>query len=101
MPRDRIGAPRRSVRPALETLEERTTPALSGVPWSDPAHLTLSFAPDGTAVAGHQSSLFATLNGQMSTAAWQEAVLRAFQTWAVNANINFGVVPDNGLAFGV
>ncbi len=31
---------------------------------------------------------------------WQETVLRAFQTWAVQANINVGLVPDRGDAFG-
>jgi hypothetical protein len=101
MRRASVGPPRRPARPALESLEDRTAPALFGIPWTDPAHLTLSFAPDGTPVAGHASDLFAALNAHLATPAWQEAILRAFQTWAVNANINFGVVPDGGLPFGV
>ena len=33
-------------------------------------------------------------------AAWQREILRAFQTWAVNANINIGLVTDGGQALG-
>ncbi len=86
--------------PSLETLEGRAVPATFGVPWKDPSHLTLSFAPDGTAIAGHVSSLSATLDRQMPTATWQRSILQAFQTWAVNANINIGLVSDSGQAFG-
>src|SRR5262249_20879997 len=35
-----------------------------------------------------------------TAAQWQTAILRAFQTWAVNANINIGLVPDAGSPFG-
>jgi hypothetical protein len=87
-------------RPALEALEDRTAPAVWGVPWSDPTHLTLSFAPDGTQIGGQTSTLFATLNAQQPTAAWQAVVVRAVQTWAAHANLNVGVVPDNGQPFG-
>ncbi len=31
---------------------------------------------------------------------WKEAVLRAFQTWSVHANVNIGLVPDRGDDFG-
>ena len=37
---------------ALERLEDRLTPATSGVTWPDGSHLTLSFVPDGTPVGG-------------------------------------------------
>ncbi len=87
---------------ALEQLEDRCTPAVSlGIPWADPVHLTLSFAPDATAIAGHQSSLFATLGANRAAADWQSDILRAFQTWAAQANIDIGVVADDGEAFGV
>src|SRR5690349_20819214 len=92
---------RRHAHLTLEPLEDRAVPATFGVPWDDPRHLTLSFAPDGTAIAGHTSTLFQTLNAQMPTAAWQRAVLQAFQTWAVHANINIGLVNDGGQPFGV
>ena len=35
-------------RLCLTRLEDRCTPATWGNPWPDAAHLTLSFAPDGT-----------------------------------------------------
>jgi hypothetical protein len=92
---------RRSRRTEVEPLEGRAVPATFGVPWHDASNLTLSFAPDGTAIAGHASSLFQAMNAQEPTAVWQRAVLQAFQTWAVNANINIGVVSDSGDPFGV
>jgi hypothetical protein len=86
---------------AVEALEDRAVPATFGVPWQDARNLTLSFAPDGTAIAGHTSSLFQALNAQMPTTDWERAILQAFQTWAVQANINIGVVSDSGDPFGV
>jgi hypothetical protein len=83
-----------------EFLEGRAVPATFGVPWADPSRLTLSFAPDGTAIAAHTSSLFQTLNAQQPTVNWQREILQAFQTWAVQANINIGLVGDGGEAFG-
>src|SRR5439155_7695371 len=84
----------------LERLEDRCTPATWGNPWPDAAHLSLSFAPDGTAVADHASELFRALNAVAPTKAWQLEILRAFQTWAVNANINLNVQSDGGQPFG-
>jgi hypothetical protein len=81
-------------------LEDRSTPAQFGNPRADPTHLTLSFAPDGTTAAGVPSTLDATLDGQMPRAAWQAAIVRAFQAWAEVAGVNVGVVPDSGLPFG-
>jgi hypothetical protein len=91
---------KREGRLTLEVLEDRTVPALYGVPWSDPQHLTLSFAPDGTQIVGHTSNLFATLDAEMPTAAWQGQILAAVQAWVVHANISVGVVPDGGQPFG-
>jgi hypothetical protein len=85
---------------ALEELEPRCTPATYGNPWPDAAHLTLSFAPDGSQVGDRTSGLFQLLNARASAAVWEREIVRAFQTWAVNAMINVGVVPDSGLPFG-
>jgi hypothetical protein len=90
----------RSRRLTLQVLEDRTAPALYGVPWSDPQHLTLSFAPDATPIAGHTSNLFATLNAQMPTATWEGEILAAVQTWAASTNLSVGVVADGGQPFG-
>ena len=94
----RVPRPRRL---AIEALEDRAVPATFGVPWSDPSHLSLSFAPDGTAIAGHTSSLFQTMAASKAASTWQVDILRAFQTWAVNANINIGLTADGGQAFGI
>jgi hypothetical protein len=87
-------------RLAVECLESRTTPATFGIAWTDARHLSLSFAPDGTAVEGQTSSLFATLDATSPAAAWERVILQAFQTWAVQANINLAVTADGGEPFG-
>ena len=84
----------------IEFLEDRLTPSTYGVPWPDAQHLTLSFVPDGTPTAGAGSNLFQALNANSSTALWQREILRAFQTWVQNANINIGLVADGGQALG-
>jgi hypothetical protein len=69
------------------------------VAWVNP-NLTLSFAPDGTDVGGAASNLVSTLDTTMSQASWESTILRAFDTWATAANLNVGLVCDNGTAFG-
>ena len=91
----------RFYRPLVELLENRLAPAQFGVPWPNPGQLTLSIVLDGTPAGLGPSNLSQTLNVKASTAAWELEVLRAFQTWAVNANINIGVVADGGQALGV
>jgi hypothetical protein len=88
-------------RLALERLEDRSLPATWGVAWPS-SQLTVSFAPDGTLADNNATSaLFASLtNSQTTTKAWQTEVLRALQTWAVNANINVGLMKDGGQALG-
>ena len=71
-----------------------------GIPWADPQHLTLSFAPDGTQVAGQQSQLFQTFDSEVGAGIWEKELLQGVQTWASNANINVGVVPDGGEPLG-
>ncbi len=84
----------------IEQLEDRTVPATWGVAWPGADHLKVSFAPDGTGVSGTTSVLFQKLNAIGATKAWQTEILRALQTWASAANINFGVVGDGGQALG-
>jgi hypothetical protein len=90
----------RTVALAVERLEDRCTPVVFGNPWPDASHLSLSFAPDGTAVGGRQSQLFQELNPEIPTTEWQLLTLRAFQTWAVQGNLNIHLVPDGGQPFG-
>jgi hypothetical protein len=61
----------------IDCLEDRINPSNWGVPWPDASHLTLSFAPDGTQVGDQQSGLFAMLNAQAPTHAWQLAIALA------------------------
>lgn len=83
---------------ALEHLEDRCVPATFGNPWPDGSHITLSFAPDGTNISGTASNLSVLTSGNLAA---RDAILGAFQNWAANANINLGLVSDNGDAFDV
>ena len=65
-----------------------------------PTHLTVSFAPDGTAIGGQVSDLFKTLNAMQPTASWQQTILEAVQAWTSQANLNVGLVSDGGAPFG-
>jgi hypothetical protein len=90
--------PRR--RLSVEQLEDRLTPTF-GTPWFNGSHLTLSFAPDGTNVSGQASNLFALMNATTPQAQWEQAILRAYQTWTVSTNLNVGLVYDNGAPLGI
>src|SRR5438093_7122852 len=83
-----------------ERLEDRDVPATFGLAWPDPQHLTVSFVPDGTSANGGASGLFQTFNAAAPTSVWQAEILRAFQTWAAQANISVSVVADGGQALG-
>jgi Matrixin len=99
-PRRPSRTPPRRTRPVLEELESRVVPyVLTGDAWLHPELITLSLMPDGTIVNGSTtpSDLFARFNLQMgSTGAWQAEILRAAQSWAEVANINFSLVSDDG-----
>ena len=87
-------------RLAVQALEDRSLLTTFGLPWADPSHLTLSFTPDGTATPYGSSSLAVALTQAPPGSSWQREVLRAFQTWAANANINIGLVADGGQPLG-
>ena len=86
--------------PSPEILEDRTAPAIYGQPWPMPTHLTVSFAPDGTAIGAQVSDMFKTLNAMQPTASWQQTILEAVQAWTSQANLNVGLVSDGGEPFG-
>ncbi|HUR54846.1 MAG TPA: matrixin family metalloprotease [Gemmataceae bacterium] len=93
---NRSPAPKRL---CVEHLEDRCTPTF-GVPWFDATSLTLSFVPDGTNISGNGSNLFSQLNSTTAQQTWQREILRAYQTWAVQANVNIGLKADGGQAMG-
>jgi hypothetical protein len=82
----------------VHRLESRETPARFGTPWPDGENLTLGLAPNGTPIAGRTSDLDTLLSTLGPSGRFD--VLRAFQTWTVRANLNLGLVADDGSAFG-
>jgi matrixin len=89
---------RRRARPRLEGLEDRFVPyAASGNAWPNPQLVTISFIPDGTNLGGVTSDLFAAFDARFGApATWENVILKAAQSWAAVANINFTVIPDSG-----
>lgn len=85
---------------AAEQLEDRCVPATFGVAWPDARNLHVSFPTDNTDIGAYANSLRAVFDQVADRKEWQEAALRAFQTWAVQTNLNIGLVPDRGDAFG-
>lgn len=77
----------------LEQLENRLTPAVYGQDWLNPQNLTISFVPNGASVGNVKSSLDFLGKGP-NQGLGQAEILRAFQTWAVNANLNIGLVAE-------
>lgn len=97
--RPRSASPvRRRPPPAFDALEDRVVPyAVTGNSWVTPDLVTLSFQPDGTNLGGVVSNLFAKFNARFgSSIAWQNQILRAAQQWALQTNLNFTLVADNG-----
>lgn len=86
---------------SAEPLEPRLALSAEGVAFGNSPYLTLSFAPDGTDVAGRGSTLFSYLNQVGPTEQWQQAILDGFQSWAIHTNADVAEVPDGGQPFGV
>jgi hypothetical protein len=84
----------------VEKLEDRTVPTQFGNPWPLADRITVSFAPDGTDVAGQTSRLSSALSEVGPSSVWKGEITRAIQTWASTTNVNFVVVSDNGQQFG-
>lgn len=87
-------------RPAIEPLEVRCLLAGFGTPWPEPRSLSVSFPSDQAAIGAYRNSIREVFDQVTDRREWQEAALRAFQTWAVHADLNIGLVPDRGDAFG-
>jgi hypothetical protein len=84
----------------LECLEPRMMLSADGLLLANDAFLTLSIAGDGVQVANQSNTIHAKFDAIAPEAVWQEAILRAFQTWAVHTNADVGVVSDGGQPFG-
>ncbi len=81
-----------------EHLEVRSL--LTGFAWSNSNNLTISFAPDGTDVAGNRNELNADLRHLGTAAQWQSTIVSAFQTWMREVGFSISVVRDSGISFG-
>lgn len=88
-----------SVRTA-EPLEARCVLSASAFGLGNTAAVTLSFAPDGTDIMDQPSGLFAKFDSIANRSVWQQAILDAFQTWAIHTNADVGLVSDDGNSFG-
>jgi hypothetical protein len=91
----------------VSALERRDQPSVFGNPWPNANRLTMSFANNGVSYSNQTwgsstftSNLFGELNGSMAQSVWQEELLRAVYAWTAQANVNVGLVPDSGRAFG-
>jgi hypothetical protein len=84
----------------LQTLEDRRMLAAFGTPWPDSRELTISFPSDGVEVGTHVNIIESRLDQIASRQERQEIVLRAYQTWAINADLNVGLRNDYDVRFG-
>lgn len=84
----------------LERLETRDLLAAFGTPWPEPRDLQISFPSDGVEVSNLSNDIESTLDQIATRQAWQELVLRAYQTWAIHADINIGLRNDYDIGFG-
>ncbi len=85
---------------AFEQLEPRLALDAEGSIAGTDVHLTLSFAADGTSIAGQTNGLASLFDTIAPREVWQEQILAAFQTWAIHTNADIGVVNDGGQTFG-
>lgn len=84
----------------LQNLEDRRMLAAFGTPWPDARELTISFPSDGVAIKHESNNIEATLDQVAPRQDWQELALRAYQTWAINADLNVGLRNDYDVKFG-
>lgn len=83
-----------------ESLESRALLSGFGNAWADPRSLSISFPSENTPIGSQANSIRSTLDAAASRQDWQTVILRAAQAWSEHANINIGLVPDRGDAFG-
>tara|TARA_R110002049_G_scaffold285698_1_gene466763 strand:- start:179018 stop:181009 length:1992 start_codon:yes stop_codon:yes gene_type:complete len=84
----------------LETLEDRRMLAAFGNSWPDARDLSISFPSDGVEVGTYENDIESTLDQVAQRQQWQELALRAYQTWAINADVNVGLRNDYDVKFG-
>lgn len=99
MPRHLVHRAARKRGHFIESMEQRVL-LTSGLAWTDANNLTLSFAPDGTNVAGHESNLHQLMDAVADRGAWRTAMRQGFEKWTSLVDADISVVNDGGQAFG-
>ncbi|MCA9215473.1 MAG: hypothetical protein KDB27_20550 [Planctomycetales bacterium] len=89
-PKNRVRSVRHLRNP--DQLEPREM--LTGLSWMDTSQLTISFAPDGTDIAGVPSSLHEKFDSIARRNDWTESILEAFQVGAAPTTANVGFVAE-------
>ncbi|MFK7817543.1 MAG: matrixin family metalloprotease [Planctomycetaceae bacterium] len=84
---------------AVELLEVRAL-LTSGIAWTDAPNLTLSFVPDGTDVAGHESRLQEVMDSVGARNQWRVAMRQGFEAWMNQIDADITVVEDDGQSVG-
>ena len=85
----------------IQSLEDRRLLTVFGNAWPEPRDLTISFPADGVEIGKDQNDVNALLDAIATRQDWQELALRAYQTWAVHADLNVGLRNDYNNDFGV
>src|SRR4051794_18868462 len=85
---------------SIERLERRELLAsadyvLTGFTWSNPTHITYSFAPDGVYWDHGVNNLHAVMDAKLGAGVWEAQIARALATWESAANVDFTLVPDS------
>ncbi len=84
----------------FESLESRIALDADGPISGEDRYITLSFADDGVDIGGSPNTLHDKFQAWGETA-WQNAVLRAVQTWAKEVSLDVGLVDETEpVAFG-
>ena len=84
----------------FQTLESRRLLVAFGTPWPEARDLSISFPAEDVQIGSYQNNLHQTLDQVADRDEWQELALRAYQTWAVHADINIGLRNDFDVRFG-
>lgn len=96
----RINRDRATIVAAMQTLEDRRLLTVFGTAWPDERNLSISFPIDGVQVGSYPNEINELLDPIAARQDWQELALRAYQTWAVHADINIGLRNDYNIDFG-
>ncbi|MEC7680248.1 MAG: hypothetical protein VX694_13340, partial [Planctomycetota bacterium] len=85
----------------FQSLEDRRLLASDSSEFLGLGNFTLSLAPDDTQFGREVSSLNKVFDQKFGSEAWKQAIYDAAKAWGPHANVNFGIVDDDGSAAGV